>query len=432
MNIGKGQMELPGSAVPQPGPPSAPPVASTVAQSASAGEFAAGWPLLIGCFAGITIGISSLYFYSLGLFIKPLAAEFGWSRGQASLGGLAGTAGIALMSIPVGRILDFVGSVPVAIVSLLLLALGFFALGTWVDGLASFVILNGLLALVGAGSNPLPFTRMIVGRFERSRGFALGLALSGTGLGAILIPMLVGPYIAAFGWRAGYRLLAGVIAVATPLIWLVLRHYSTDRPKPDAPQPLRSLLADPALRLLAGIFFLAALAVLSAVVQFVPMLSDAGLDAAQAGRVAALIGISAIIGRLGAGLLIDRILPHKVATGLMLVAGLGLAGLAVGGAGVAVAGALIVGLAVGAEVDLISFFAGRLFRRASYGQAYGAIYAAFFVGGAIGPALSGYLRDWSGDYTVPLGLSAALLFIAAALASRIGALPVRSSREDKQ
>lgn len=426
-------MELPGSAARQPGPSNVLPVVPTVAHGVSAriGEFAAGGPLLIGCFAGITIGISSLYFYSLGLFIKPLAVEFGWSRGEASLGGLAGTAGIALMSIPVGRILDFVGSVPVAIISLLLLALGFFALGTWVDGLGSFVIVNGLLAVAAAGSNPLPFTRLIVGRFERSRGLALGLALSGTGLGAILIPMLVGPYIAEFGWRAGYRLLAVVVALATPFIWLILRRYSTGRPKQDAPQPLRLLLADPALRLLAGIFFLAAVAVLSAVVQFVPMLSDAGLDAAQAGRVAALIGFSAIIGRLGAGFLIDRIPPHKVATALMLAAGLGLAGLAIGGASVAVAGALIVGLAVGAEVDLISFFAGRLFKRASYGQAYGAIYAAFFVGGAIGPALSAYFRDWSGDYSIALGLSAALLFIAGALAWRIGALPVRSSNENK-
>ncbi|WP_327752233.1 hypothetical protein VVT58_17690 (plasmid) [Sphingobium sp. SJ10-10] len=59
--------------------------------------------------------------------------------------------------------------------------------------------------------------------------------------------------------------------------------------------------------------------------------------------------------------------------------------MAIGGASVALAGALIVGLAVGAEVDLISFFSGRHFDQASYGQAYGMIHAAFFVGGAIEP-----------------------------------------------
>ncbi|PJG47360.1 hypothetical protein CAF53_03230 [Sphingobium sp. LB126] len=417
---------------PPPDPSTVVPAAGPALRRIGAQEFVTGWPLLIACFVGITLGISSLYFYSLGLFIKPLVAEFGWSRGQASLGAVAGTAGIAVMSIPVGRALDFIGSVPVAIVSLLALAVGFLALGTLVDGLMSFVILNGLLAIAATGCNPLPFTRLIVAQFERNRGFALGLALSGTGFGAILLPMLLGPYIAEFGWRAGYRLLAFIIAGATPLLWLVLRRYSAKGGGSATPLPLRVLFADPALRLLALIFFLAALAILGAIVQFIPMLSDAGLDAARAGHIAALIGFSAMAGRLAAGFMLDRVAPHNVATALMIVAGLGLTGLAIGGAKVAVAGALIVGLAVGAEVDLISFFCGRHFDRARYGQVYGAIYAAFFIGGAVGPALSGYLRDWSGDYATALGISAGLLFIAGALASRIGALPVVGATEAKE
>lgn len=63
--------------------------------------------------------------------------------------------------------------------------------------------------------------------------------------------------------------------------------------------------------------------------------------------------------------------------------------LAVGGTGLAVPGALIIGLSLGAEVDLMAFLTGRYFPRAVYGQTYGALYALVLIGSAIGPALSG-------------------------------------------
>lgn len=85
----------------------------------------------------------------------------------------------------------------------------------------------------------------------------------------------------------------------------------------------------------------------------------------------------------------------------------------------AVAGAIILGLSVGAEVDLIAFLIGRYVPHSSYGQAYGLVYTAFLVGGAVGPALSGYLRDYSGDYRLWLACASALLFLAAAVAHRL-------------
>jgi len=54
--------------------------------SASNNEFEIGWRVLVGGFLGIGFGLSSLYFYSFGISIKPLAEGFGWSRGQGSFG----------------------------------------------------------------------------------------------------------------------------------------------------------------------------------------------------------------------------------------------------------------------------------------------------------------------------------------------------------
>jgi MFS family permease len=378
--------------------------------------------VLAASFIGIAIGVSSLYFYSLGIFIKPMAAEFGWGRGAGSLGALVGTAGAALMSIPMGRLVDRIGSARVAIGSLVLLALGFAAIGTLTSGLASFLVLTAIVSLVTAGSSPLPFSRLVVTAFHRNRGIALGLTLAGTGVGAILIPRLLAPYVAAHGWRSGYLALAAVVAVMLPVLWLFLRHAKDPHRNVGPAVSLKQVLADPTYRLLALIFLLAATAILGTVVQFVPMLSDWGLSPAAAGGIASMIGVAAIAGRLLTGWLLDRFTPQLVNAGLFALAAGGLGLLAFGGIAVAVPGALVTGLAVGAEVDLIAFLVGRYFRRAVYGAMYGAVYTAFLIGGAIGPALSGYLQEATGSYRASLLVSAVLLAVAAAASTRLSRL----------
>lgn len=385
-------------------------------------EFAVGWPLIAASFIGIAIGISSLYFYSLGIFIKPMAAEFGWGRGAASLGALVGTAGAAIMSIPIGRLVDRIGSVRVAICSLIMLAAGFIAIGALTHDLTSFLILTGIVSLTTAGSSPLPFSRLIVAAFSRNRGFALGITLAGTGIGAILVPRLLSPFVAVYGWRAGYFVLAGIIAALTPLVWLLLRNAHDDRRAVSAALPLVRYLSDPAFRVFAPMFMLAATAVLGTVVQFVPMISDWGLSPGAAGAMAALIGVAAIGGRLTTGWLLDRFATHTVNAAVFGIAAAGLGLLAWGGLPFVVPGALIVGLAVGAEVDLIAFLVGRYFPRHVYGAMYGAVYTAFLIGGAIGPALSGYLQQASGSYRLSLFAASALLAAAAMTAGLIARL----------
>ena len=397
--------------------------------SVGSGEFARGWPVLTAAFLGVAIGVSSLYFYSLGVFIKPMAAEFGWTRGQASLGALVGTAAAAA-AIPIGRLVDRFGGKRVGLISLALLALGFFALGTATAGLASFLLLTFIVSLVTAGSSPIAFTRLVVTAFLRFRGIALGLVLAGTGTGAILIPALLTPYVAEHGWRSGFMALALVVAALTPIVALLFTRCADEvRTAPADEMTLAELARTPAFRLLAATFFLAAVAVLGTVVQFVPMLSDWGFSPAGAGGVASLIGVAAIVGRLAAGLLIDRYPAAIVTVALLLCAAAGLLMLGLGGVTFAAPGAIVTGLAIGAEVDLIAFLVARHFPPLAYGKAYGAIYMAFLIGGAAGPALSGYLRDRTGDYQASLVIAAILLACAAAVASRLRRVPAWSEGE---
>jgi MFS family permease len=384
------------------------------------GEFARGWRVLLAAALGIALGVSSLYFYSLGIFIKPLAATFGWSRAQSALGATVGTLCAAVMAVPSGRLVDRLGSVRVGLGSLVLLAIGFAALGTVTAGLNSFLVVTALLSLATAGSSPVSFSRMIVATFERHRGIALGLTLSGTGLGAVLIPAVLTPFVAAHGWRAGYRALAAVIVLCLPVLALLLRTTPGDARERAPLRPFGEVIGNPAFGVLGTMFASASIAILGTVVHFVPMLTDAGLSPAGAGRVAALIGLAAIVSRLISGWLLDRLPGTWVAAGLFMLAALGLVVMGAGGPILFVPGALIVGLAIGAEVDLLAFLTGRYFSRAGYGQAYGALYALFLLGGALGPALAGAMHDLTDSYRPWLLLAGALLGLSAGLAFVLG------------
>lgn len=382
-------------------------------------ELLAGWPMLLASFLGITAGISSLYFYSAGLFLKPIALDLNLSRGQASLGPLVGTLTVALASGPAGRVLDRFGPARAGLVGLLLLSLSFLVLGIATGDLATYLIFTGLLAILGSLSGTLVFTRLVVGSFVRMRGLALGIALTGTGIGGTVLPRLLAPYIATEGWRAGYLLLALIPVAAAPLVWWLLRRSNVTAAPTHAPIPWTELLRDPVFRLLAGIFFLAAVGVLAVLFHFVPLLTDAGLPPARAGAIAGVIGLSVIGGRLLTGFLLDRLSAKWVAACLLLVSGLGLIILALGGTSMAILGALCTGLAAGAEVDLIAFFVARYFPLSSYGSTYGGVYGVFLVGGALGPAAAGYLYDATGGYTSALLLSACSLFASALLVLRL-------------
>lgn len=383
------------------------------------GEFLRGWPVLLGSVTGIAAGLSSIYFYSLGIFIKPLAAEFDWSRGEASLGALFGTLAAAAFSPLAGRAADRFGSLAVAVVSLLALAAGLAAHGWWIAGLGSFLVVTVITNAIAIGSSPLPYTRLIAARFIRHRGLALGLALAGTGIGAMLIPALLTPYVATHGWRQGYLALAITALVTVPVVGLLLARAREQVGTAPARLPLRQLAGHRGFVPLGLIFFLSAIAVLGTVVQFVPMLSDAGLAPAQAGKIAGLIGLSAMVGRLLIGFMLDRMRSQLVTAGVLAIAAGGMLLMAAGGTAMAVPGALVLGFAIGAEVDLLAFHTARYFPSKVFGQANGTLYGLFLIGGGIGPVLGGALFDWSGSYQAALVMAAILLAVTSVIGLRL-------------
>ncbi len=271
-------------------------------------ELGRGWSVVLAAFIGIAFGISAIYFYTTGFFIKPLQAEFGWSRTEVSLAMIGGTIATAVASPLVGALVDRIGARLVGCISLLCLSLGFLALSRLGPSIWAFALLSLLISMGGSGTSPVTFTRMIAARFSRARGIALGLALSGTGVAGALVPRLFGPYIETAGWRAGYQVLFLAVLIAAPIVWVLGRRNDSDRTGAAAPGlSFSAVVASSLFRRLAIAFVATALAIGGFIVHLVPLLTDAGFSVATAGQVAMTVGVFVIVGRLGCGYALDRL-----------------------------------------------------------------------------------------------------------------------------
>jgi len=132
-------------------------------------EFRTGWRALLASFVGVMIGLSSSYFFSVGMFLKPMAADLGLSRGAASLGPLLCSLCAAALSPFLGRIVDQLGPARLAVASCALLGVAYLAMGWLAHDLTSFLALSLVIAVCGAGSTSVTFSRLVVAQFDMRR-----------------------------------------------------------------------------------------------------------------------------------------------------------------------------------------------------------------------------------------------------------------------
>src|ERR1043166_4914041 len=139
-----------------------------------------------------------------GVYIKPMEAEFGWSRGA-----LSGAAAISLLLLGaagpfVGRLADRWGPRRVIVVSLVLLATGTIG-SSFVQRLWHVYVTAGLLMAIGAGGVALTTRSAVIARWlEGRRGLAIGIAAGGMSAGQLVLIPLATALTAYYGWRSSY------------------------------------------------------------------------------------------------------------------------------------------------------------------------------------------------------------------------------------
>jgi len=387
-------------------------------------EFSRHWLLVLVCAAGIGVGVSALPFYTQGLFIEAWTADFGWTRAQASLGILGSTLALAAVLPFIGTIVDRYGLVTPVMISLLGLSVAYVLLGLFVQSIATFVILAMLQAILGSASSPLAYTRAINTVFNKQRGLALGVALSGAGVAATFGPTLISNAIDAFGWRGAYFAMALFTLIVGAVIVFVLSRLkgATTSVNIDAEAASKGFKIAKASRtywtIMAAIFCLS-LGLGGLMIHFVPILLDVGFTTDAAVKIAGVIGIAVVLGRLLVGFAVDRIFAPRVAIAILFACISGVLALALMGSAVAVPAAFVIGFSVGAEVDLIGYLVARYFGIHAYGQIYGRQYATFLIATGLSPVILGAVRDATGTYTASLFTAAAFMMVSAALFAKL-------------
>ncbi|MBL8307441.1 MAG: MFS transporter [Rubrivivax sp.] len=370
------------------------------------GEFRKGWPIVLAGMLGVGLGLSPLPFYTLGVIAPHLAKEFGWGMGQIFFGLTITTFAVIVGGPGAGYLAMRYGARKVALSSLVLLSLSFMSLALSSGSLTQYYLTWGLVSLLGAGTLPITWTRGVNAWFERRKGLALGLTLMGTGLFGIVAKPFTAWLVAGFGWRGAFVGLGLLpLLIALPVAWSLFRNVDGDPNATGVKVPLTGMTLAQALRdrrfwTLMLAFIPISFALGGPIPNMEKILLQGGLEAAVVIKLTMFIGLSALLGRLIGGWLIDRFWAPGVALVILLLPGISLWLLAHGPLtpATAVVSIVLVGFAVGMEYDLMAFFVARYFGMKSYTPIYSLLYVCFALGAGIGPAAFGAAFDRTGSY----------------------------------
>jgi MFS family permease len=401
-------------------------------------EFSRAWTVVLAAFVGMMLGISAIPFFTLGAFAGPVTGEMGWSMAQFQGAFTVITIG-SLFGPLVGHLCDQRGVRPIALISCLLFGLALMGIGVFTGpSVISFYAAWAVMAIVGQGTGPIAWTRIINGWFFEQRGLALGLALTGSGLFAFFGPLLTTRMIDSMGWRTTYIVWGFVVLlVALPVLWRLLRdaprdlHATTAGAGADVGLSLGQALRGYRFWVIAIAFLLISFGVSGIIANLIPLLGTKNIDRETAAKFAAIIGVSIVVGRVLVGLLLDRFWGPGVAFVLLALPAISCLVLAGGLTGtLPIAAAIfIVGFAAGAEFDIIAYFTARYFGLKSYGKIYGLQYIAFAVGAAAAPPMFGRVFDITNSYDQILTVVAVIFVAASALLLSLGRYPASFAAE---
>lgn len=398
------------------------------------------WTIVLACGAGIGAGVTGIPFYTLGLFVGPLETEYGWSRGQVQTMFLVFTV-VGLFMVPVvAWLTDRLGVRILALMSLAGSAIGYLSLSQLTSSLTTFYLAAAVLAILGAGTTPVTWTKALSGWFDKQRGLALGIALAGTGVAAFTVPPFVAKVLTASDWRVAYLSLMIFPLAALPLIFFFLkdapgqgRNKAVSGTATEAVGvPFAVAIKSWKLWVITGSFLILSSAIGGSISNLVPLMMDAGVPRTRAAELAGIMGMAVIIGRMGAGYLIDKIWAPAVA---VIVQGLPVLSALVlmqsqPPEPLLIAAIFFIGCAAGAEFDLIAFLVSRYFGLLDYAKIYAVPYAAFAIGAGIAPAAFGFLYDVQGDYVMVMTIVAVFFGCGAAVLLTLGAYPTLTEPQE--
>ena len=389
-----------------------------------------GWYVVAGAFVVSFVGFGSAYTFSA--FIESLQRDFAASRGSVAL--VFSVAGFLYFALGLvsGPLADRFGSRLLAVTGMLLTGLGL-AAASVARTLPEVYAAYGLGVGLGIGLSYVPILGAVQRWFVRRRGLASGLAVSGIGVGTLVMPPLAALLIDAFGWREAYLVLGCFAAIAGGGMALLVeddpgrRGLGTDGDPPrldaQAAQPggpsVGDALRSPRFLGLCAASLLGSFGVFVPFVHLVPYALDHGIPQSSAVLLMAAIGVGSTSGRFFLGGIADRL--GRPLSLVVMVFGMALAFLVWAFAESfwpLAAFAFAFGLFYGGWVALMPAVVADYFGARNLGTLIGVISMCLAVGTLIGPSAAGFAFDLRHSYMLPIVASIVAYVIAAAILLR--------------
>ena len=395
-----------------------------------------GWVVVLACFlSSFSYGL----FFSMGVFFKPLQAEFGWSYTLTSSIQSVHTAVYILSTFLVGWSTDKLGPRITILCGGTMIAIGI-VLCSQVNTLGQFFLFYGIASL-GCGIEVTLPTATVQRWFIKRRGLALGLTMCGTGAGTLVYAPLSNYLILTQGWRMSYVILAIVtwclLMLAAALVRkspqeMGLKPYGAGEVAAQ-PYDTKAKRGSSQLRqvqewtfreaaktktywLLSFMFFCTVLPLNMVMVHIVPATINIGIDKTAAAGALALVGGISIAGRIIMGTSAEKLGWERaliICLGVCAVMFLWLTG--VRSLWMLYTFAIVYGFFYGGKVPLVPGLIGLHFPGKSLATIIGGAQAFAMIGGVIGPLLGGIVFDQTDSYAIAFIVGAGVWVIAAAL-----------------
>ena len=371
---------------------------------------------------------------SFGVFVKPLANEFGWTRATVSASYSLSLVVFGVMGVITGGLTDRFGPRLVLTFCGLFLGAGYMLMSQ-LGTLWQIFLFEGVLIGIGMSGFYAPILGIVARWFVKRRGLMTGVVLAGLGIGQLAAPPIISRIIDAYDWRLSYLCLGiTVSAVVVICSQFLKRDPSQMRLAPYGSAEVHAEAAESSVNsyslkeatrtwqlwIMLLMKFCFGYYMFSFVVHIIPHGTDLGISSINASNILAICGGGVVIGNFLFGQIVDKIGPRRVFV-LCFIAALAMMLWLTQAQELWMLYLLgfILGLANGGNMTADSPLAVRLFGLKSIGHIVGASSGTFSLGAAFGPVCVGYIFDSTGSYQLAFFIGAAFCVLGIILAAII-------------
>jgi MFS family permease len=399
-----------------------------------------GWYIVILAFL-VQFAVIGSQGFSLGVFMKPMTEDLGWSRSDIASVHTIGTIIGGFLALFIGPILDRRGARPLVIVGAILSGLGFLAL-SMIQELWHFYAIRGLIITVGSTCASIMVLNTAVSNwFIRKRGRAVTFGAMGVPFAGIALIPIIQILIESFTWRNAWIILGVMIWVVAiiPTAMFMRRRPEDVGLVPDGAMPTEegdkglssaqraALAADvtwtrseairtSTLWMIIGASGLGSMTLTATMMHLVPYVSDMGFSLQIAALTASVHSWFSLISKFGWGFIIERIHARFV---IVIAYSLAASGLAVllfaRSLETIVLGMAVLGLGIGGVTPVTEVIWASYFGRRSLGavRSIGAPFTILTYASA--PLIPALIYDSTKSYNLAFVFLIGTLVIGASL-----------------